>query len=86
MGNMSKKEVLEMLIRSYGLAPLGVRPYRTRGRNGQATGWKGEGVDWLGDAVIDFREPDGFHAAVYSVLERAHQQGLVPERTHGQGL
>lgn len=76
---MSKKEFLELLIKSFGLTPSGVQHYRTDGCGGQyetSIGWKGQGVNKKGVAIINFYEPDGFNMAVCEILEQANKSRL----------
>jgi len=76
---MSKKEYLEMLIRSFGLEPVGVESYRTNSCGGTykvGIGWKGEGINKEGETVIDLLEPDGFNMAVYEILKKAKTDDL----------
>jgi hypothetical protein len=73
---MSKKEFLELLIRSYGLKPEFVRFYKTDSNGGEyqtGTGWQGSGVDESGKHVINFQEPDGFNMAVYEILRQGQK-------------
>lgn len=78
---MSKKEYLELLIKSYGLTPKDVRCYHTDSCGGQfesGIGWEGSGVDDEGIAIIRFVCPDGFNMAVHEILEDAYNEGLKP--------
>lgn len=78
---MSKKQFLELLIRSYGLTPKGVKSYRTEGGGGQfqiGYGWEGEGIDESGCAIIRFATGEGFNDAVHEILEEAKQMDLEP--------
>lgn len=81
---MKKTQILEFLIKSYGLIPKEVSHYKTESFGGQfqvATGWKGIGVNENGDAIIRFHEPDGFDMAVYEILRQAKREGLTPKYT-----
>jgi hypothetical protein len=76
---MNKKEYLEMLMRSFGLEPVGIEPYRTNSCGGQyrvGIGWKGKGINKDGETVIDLYEPDGFNMAVYEILKKAKKDEL----------
>lgn len=71
---MSKKQFLELLIKTFGLTPVDVKHYRTDGCDGQyevATGWMGIGIDEKGVRMIEFCEPDGFNMAVNEILTQA---------------
>ena len=70
---MSKKETIELLIKSFGLKPFDVGYYQTDSCDGQyqsVKGWKGAGVDKKGREIIRFHEPDGFNMAVYEILKQ----------------
>lgn len=78
---MSKKEYLELLIKSFDLIPQGVKHYRTDGMDGQfevGVGWMGYGLDEDGDIVIQFATPEGFNDAVHEILKQAYSLDLVP--------
>lgn len=75
----SKKDFLELLIKSFGLTPKGIEPYRTSSAGGQykvKTGWKGEAYDNDGEIVINLFEPDGFNMAVHEILRKAKTYNL----------
>jgi hypothetical protein len=70
---MNKKQMLELLIKSFGLTPLDISSYRTDSNGGEyqtRTGWKGSGADETGNHIIRFHEPDGFNMAVYEILRQ----------------
>lgn len=78
---MTKKNFLELLIKSFDLEPSGVKHYRTGGCDGQfeiGVGWEGNGVNENGDCVISFAEPDGFNMAVHEILLQAKNNDLRP--------
>lgn len=78
---MTKKQFLELLLKSYDLIPFEVSSYRTSSADGQfapGVGWKGSAYDHLRDEVIQFAEPDGFNMAVFEILKQAQQLGLKP--------
>jgi len=70
---MTKKAILELLIKSFGLEPVNVRYYQTDSCGGQyesTKGWEGKGIDKSGNSLIKFMEPDGFNMAVYEILRQ----------------
>lgn len=76
---MTKKNYLELLIKSYGLIPKDISSYRTSSNGGeyeQGVGWSGFGVDSSGNSIIKFSEPDGFNMAVYEILKQAKYSEL----------
>lgn len=78
---MSKKQFLELLIKTFGLIPKDIQHYRTDGCDGQyevKTGWKGSGLDKDGGVVVSFFEPDGFEAAVFEIINQAQREGEKP--------
>jgi hypothetical protein len=78
---MTKKQFLELLIKSYGLTPLEIEHFRTDGCDGQykiGIGWKGAGINLVGEDLINFHEPDGFNMAVYEILKQANKEKLKP--------
>jgi len=78
---MTKKEYLELLIKSFELIPKDIEHYRTSGGDNQfevGVGWKGTGINKVGHIIIDFAEPDGFNMAVYEILKQAIDYGLLP--------
>jgi len=79
---MSKKQFLELLLKSYGLTPKGVHHYRTDGNGGEfevGVGWEGHGEDKNGNWIIQFAVADGFNMAVYEILKQASDKKLHAE-------
>lgn len=72
---MTKKQFLELLIKSYGLTPLEIEHFRTYEIG---IGWKGAGINLVGEDLINFHEPDGFNMAVYEILKQANKEKLKP--------
>lgn len=82
---MTKKQILEKLISSFGLKPSEVQYYTTSEAGGQyekGLGWKGSGLNKKGESVIRFYEPDGFDMAVYEILRQAISKKLTPVYHH----
>lgn len=78
---MTKKNFIELLIKSYGLTPKNVRYYHTDSNGGEyenGIGWEGVGIDDNGKQIIMFQEPDGFNMAVYEILKQAKKKNLIP--------
>lgn len=76
---MSNREIIEHLLKSFNLTPVGVTHYRTSSNGGQnqvAIGWKGEGVNNLGEVVVRFYEPDGIKMVIYEILRQC--EGIYP--------
>jgi hypothetical protein len=79
---MSKKQFLELLIKSFGLTPKDVSFYNTHSNGGEygvGIGWKGKGVNTKGDVVISFHEPDGFSMAIHEILYQSYRKQLEPK-------
>ncbi len=77
---MNKKQILELLIKSFGLEPFQVSYYQTNSCGGQyesIKGWKGVGVNKKGEQVINFHEPDGFNMAVYEILRQGKELPII---------
>ena len=58
-----------------------MKHYRTESAGGQyvvGVGWKGEGLDKDGELVVSFIDPEGFEAAVVSILSQCNSEGLKP--------
>ena len=70
---MSKKEYLELLIKTHGLTPVDVAHYKT---SSGVVGWSGTGINEDGTPIIYFYEPDGFNMAVYEILNQAANMQL----------
>lgn len=77
--NMTEKENLELLIKSYGLDPFGVEKYDPESSytSESSQGWRGKGVNEINDVVISFCEPDGFDSAVSEINVQALSAGLT---------
>lgn len=71
---MSKKNFLELLIKSFGLTPIEVSHYRTDSSGGQfqsVIGWKVIAADTNGKCAISVHTPEGFEDAVNDVTAQA---------------
>ena len=79
---MNKKDIIELLIKSFGLIPKDIKHYTTQGWDGQfeiGVGWKGEGVDKDNNTIISFVAPDGFNMAIYEILKQSKEEKLTIE-------
>lgn len=76
---MSKKQYLELLIRTFGFVPSKVKSYRTSSGGGQyevKTGWEIEVSDSNGDFVFEIATPEGFNDAVREVIQKCINEGV----------
>lgn len=73
---MSKKEILESLIQSYGLNPEGLEKYDLKTKKA----WRGKGTDKNNDVAIDFTEKIGFKAALVEIITQAQKKELYTEQ------
>ena len=75
---MSKKQYLELLIKTFGFIPYKVKHYRTDGAGGQyqiGIGWEVIVHDENGDYVFGFETPEGFNDAVREIIQRSIKEG-----------
>ncbi|WP_421801780.1 hypothetical protein [Flagellimonas sp.] len=73
---MSKKEFLELLIKTFGLIPYKVKHYRTDSAGGQfqiKTGWEVIANDTEGNNVFTVETPEGFNDAVKEIIDECKE-------------
>lgn len=71
---MSKKQYLELLIKSFGFVPQEVKPYKTDSCGGQfrvVTGWEVTAHYDNGKPAFGFRTPEGFNDAVREIINKS---------------
>ena len=78
---MTKKEILKLVIQTYGLNPEGVGKYDFKASKSSKTrkAWKGKGTDKNNDVAIYFTEKIGFKAALVEIITQAQMVELYTE-------
>jgi len=76
---MTKKAVIELLLRLHGLEPKDVHHYHTDSCGGQfenGIGWEGDGISEDGKHCISFANPEGFDATIYEIINTGRKDGI----------
>lgn len=78
---MSKKQYLELLIKTFGFVPSEIKTYRTSSCDGQfqvATGWEVAANYENGKPAFGFKTPEGFNDAVRTVIIKSLNLSAKP--------
>ncbi|MDD4515435.1 hypothetical protein [Massilibacteroides sp.] len=78
---MSKKQYLELLIKTFGFVPYKVQSYRTNGCDDQfqvGVGWEVIVHDQYGKFAFEIMTPEGFNDAVSEIIKRSIEEGASP--------
>lgn len=78
---MSKKQYLELLIKTFGAVPSEIKTYRTSSCDGQfqsTTGYEVTVNHENGEPAFGFRTPEGFNDAVREIIIKSLNLGLKP--------